>query len=369
MNTMSDVCIIKKDGTLEPFDEQKIVAAVTKSAARVMYKFKAEEYDRIVEWVKSHLLESELKNVPIQTMHNLVESALEDIKPDVAKSYRDYRNYKIDFVKMLDDVYRKAQNIMYIGDKENSNTDSALVATKRSLIYNQLNKELYKKFFLTNDEKQAINDGYIYIHDMSARRDTMNCCLFDMGKVLKGGFEMGNLWYNEPNSLAVAFDVIGDVVLSTASQQYGGFTVPEIDKILAPYAEKSYAKYYNEIKTIMEDMKGNVLSLDDLKYIEQKAMKKICCRMGLVESILGKIDHIVVDLICHSLTDPVGNATLDALFLISVNKVLAFLFHDLGLFLGHGTAHQIAPTHGIARQITHDLHNLFLIYDAAIGRG
>ena len=275
MNTMLGICIIKKDGTLEPFDEQKIVAAVTKSAARVMYKFKAEEYDRIVEWVKSHLLESGLKNVPIQTMHNLVESALEDIKPEVAKSYRDYRNYKIDFVKMLDDVYRKAQNIMYIGDKENSNTDSALVATKRSLIYNQLNKELYKKFFLTNDEKQAINDGYIYIHDMSARRDTMNCCLFDMGKVLKGGFEMGNLWYNEPNSLAVAFDVIGDVVLSTASQQYGGFTVPEIDKILAPYAEKSYAKYYNEIKTIMEDMKGNVLSLDDLKYIEEKAMKKI----------------------------------------------------------------------------------------------
>ena len=44
----------KKDGTLEPFDEQKIVAAVTKSAARVMYKFKAEEYDRIVEWL-SHI--------------------------------------------------------------------------------------------------------------------------------------------------------------------------------------------------------------------------------------------------------------------------------------------------------------------------
>ena len=35
-------------------------------------------------------------------------------------------------------------------------------------------------------------DGYIYIHDMSARRDTMNCCLFDVGNVLKGGFEMGN---------------------------------------------------------------------------------------------------------------------------------------------------------------------------------
>lgn len=53
---------------------------------------------------------------------------------------------------------------------------------------------------------------------------------------------MGNIWYNEPKSLDVAFDVIGDIVLSAASQQYGGFTVPSVDLILEPYAEKSYAK-------------------------------------------------------------------------------------------------------------------------------
>lgn len=136
---------------------------------------------------------------------------------------------------------------MYIGDKENANTDSALVSTKRSLIFNQLNKELYQKFFLTTEEIQACRDGYIYVHDMSARRDTMNCCLFDVQSVLTGGFEMGNIWYNEPKTLDVAFDVIGDIVLSAASQQYGGFTVPSVDLILEPYAEKSYnralAKY------------------------------------------------------------------------------------------------------------------------------
>ena len=70
----------------------------------------------------------------------------------------------------------------------------------------------------------------------------MNCCLFDVKTVLSGGFEMGNLWYNEPKTLAVAFDVIGDIVLSAASQQYGGFTVPEVDKLLAPYAEKTCAQ-------------------------------------------------------------------------------------------------------------------------------
>ena len=179
-------------------------------------------------------------------MHNIVESALDEVNPRVAKSYKDYRNYKQDFVGMLDEIYTKSQAIMYIGDKENSNTDSTLVSTKRSLIFNQLNKELYQKFFMTTEELQACRDGYIYVHDMSARRDTMNCCLFDVAAVLKGGFEMGNVWYNEPKTLDTAFDVIGDIVLSAASQQYGGFTIPEVDKLLAPYAEKSYNMYVNK---------------------------------------------------------------------------------------------------------------------------
>ena len=138
------------------------------------------------------------------------------------------------------------QSIRYIGDKSNANTDSALVATKRSLIFNELNKELYRKFFMNRNELQACKDGYIYIHDQSARLDTMNCCLFDVANVLRGGFEMGNVWYNEPKTLDTAFDVMGDIILSTAAQQYGGFTVPEVDRILAPYAEKSYHKYKEE---------------------------------------------------------------------------------------------------------------------------
>ena len=65
-------------------------------------------------------------------------------------------------------------------------------------------------------------------YDQSARLDTMNCCLFDVASVLSGGFEMGNVWYNEPKTLDTAFDVMGDIILSTAAQQYGGFTVPEV---------------------------------------------------------------------------------------------------------------------------------------------
>ena len=194
--TGSEIKVIKKDGTREDFNIQKVVVAVHKSAERAMIRFSQDEITFICRFVEK----LEDNRIPIFQMHNLVEGALERVNPAVAKSYRDYRNYKQDFVQMLDDVYKKSQSIMYIGDKENSNTDSALVSTKRSLIFNELNKSLYQKFFMTVEELQACRDGYLYIHDMSARRDTMNCCLFDVRSVLSGGFEMGNLWYNEPKS-------------------------------------------------------------------------------------------------------------------------------------------------------------------------
>ena len=234
------VYIIKKDGTKEEFDAQKIVRAVNKSAQRILYTFSQQEIDFICKFATEHVYSLGKTEIPISDMHNIVEGALEKVNPAVAKSYRDYRNYKTDFIHMMDEVYTKSQSIRYIGDKSNANTDSALVATKRSLIFNELNKELYRKFFMNRNELQACKDGYIYIHDQSARLDTMNCCLFDVGNVLKGGFEMGNVWYNEPKTLDTAFDVMGDIVLSTAAQQYGGFTVPSVDLLLEPYAERSY---------------------------------------------------------------------------------------------------------------------------------
>ena len=264
--------VIKKDGTNEEFNVQKIIVAVNKSAARILYKFTDEELKFLCEFAQSKAESLHKEGITIQEMHNIVEGALEAVNPAVAKCYRDYRNYKMDFIHMMDDVYTKSQSIRYIGDKSNANTDSALVATKRSLIFNELNKELYRKFFMTRDELQACKDGYIYIHDQSARLDTMNCCLFNVGDVLSGGFEMGNVWYNEPKTLDTAFDVMGDIILSTAAQQYGGFTVPEVDKILAPYAEKSFRKYKEEYIEYADPAWPDVES-HALRYAQQKVRR------------------------------------------------------------------------------------------------
>ncbi len=289
------VYVIKKDGSKEAFNVQKVITAVGKSAYRALTKFTDAEKRQICQDVIDKVDEMDADKIPIQVMHNIVESALEDVKPVVAKSYRDYRNYKQDFVRMMDDVYKKSQSIMYVGDKENANTDSALVSTKRSLIFNQFNKELYQKFFLTTEEIQACRDGYIYIHDMSARRDTMNCCLFDVENVLSGGFEMGNIWYNEPKSLDVAFDVIGDIVLSAASQQYGGFTVPEVDKILAPYAEKTYQSAIEKYVSLgIDQKKAEEVAIADVEREFEQGFQGWEYKFNTVASSRGDYPFITV---------------------------------------------------------------------------
>lgn len=254
--------VIKKDKTIEPYDDQKVINAVTKSAQRALETLTEEDYRIICNEVFFDLAEndytvddsSEDEFIPVEDIHAAVENTLLDLYPNIGRQYQQYRNYKLDFCHMLDDVYTKSQGIRYIGDVSNANTDSTMISTQRSLIYGQLNKNLYQKFFLNKEENQACNDGYIYIHDMKDRLDGINCCLFDMANVLKDGFEMGNVWYNEPKTLDTAFDVIGDITFGASAQQYGGFTIPQVDKILAPYAEKSYQKYLDEFNNIYLDV-------------------------------------------------------------------------------------------------------------------
>lgn len=275
-NIKDTITILKKDGTIEGFDGQKIVNAVNKSALRMMIIITDEQFEKIVSDVLDIIRKNNFTQIPVSEMHKIMEQVLENFNPVIAKSYKDYRNYKKDFIHMMDKVYEKSQTIRFIGDKDNANTDSALVATKRCLIFNELNRRLYQKFFMTVEEIQACKEGYIYIHDQSARLDTMNCCLADIQNILTGGFEMGNIWYNEPKSLDVAFDVIGDIILSMASQQYGGYTVPELDKILIPYAEKSFNFYYTEyLETIEYDKDVEVIDNETNKKAIAYAMKKV----------------------------------------------------------------------------------------------
>ena len=96
---------------------------------------------------------------------------------------------------------------------------------------------------------------------------------------------------------------------------------------------------------------------------------RIAGRVGFVKSILGEIHHRIVDMVGHLGADAVCHTPRHPFLRIAVGEVFAFLLHHILLLLTHGTAHQIAASHGVAAQILHDLHDLLLINNTAIRGG
>ena len=85
--TKQPVRVIKKDGSTEEFNVQKVINAVGKSAYRALTKFTEAEKRKICQHVIEKVDELESNEIPIPIMHNIVESALEQVKPIVAKSF------------------------------------------------------------------------------------------------------------------------------------------------------------------------------------------------------------------------------------------------------------------------------------------
>ena len=240
------IYIKKKDGTIEVFNEDKVLRGVDKAAERVVSK-RGINREKLLKTVKD-LIDTRYGTIGDVTinytvMNDIVIQALRGLNKDVANTYAEFVNYKDSYSKIFNNILETYDSITFNGDRENSNMNSQLVSTKRILIYNNLSESIYKYFYLSAEELEAINKGYIYIHDKSARLDTFNCCLADVGNVMSGGFTMGNLHYNEPKTLSSAIGVMSDIIMNLSGSQYGGLTISEVDKVLEPYYDKSVAKY------------------------------------------------------------------------------------------------------------------------------
>ena len=263
--------VIKKDNTTEEFIDEKIVDAVKKAAFRCDTLIDDEGLARIVSEVRSRLEGRD--EVSVLELHELVIAVLSAQQhKQVAEAYAEYRYYKTTYARTFEQLRQDADDVLRLGDRENANYDSSLVSTKGSLIKGYLTKSLYKQFYLSGKEKALIERGDIYIHDL---RDMIlgciNCCLFDIGHVLKGGFEMSNVQYSEPKSVLSALQVIGDITLVATAQQFGGFTLPELDKVLLPYVEKSLAAARAKYRDLGldEDTVERVASRDVVRELEQ----------------------------------------------------------------------------------------------------
>lgn len=284
----NEIKVIKKDSTVESWNIEKILSAIEKAEKRANVYIPSRNRWQIVGYIEGTLSNRDL--VTTKELHKMVISALNVYAPEVGKAYQEYRDYKNTYAKAFEAVKTEADTVLLLGDKENANFDSSLISTKGSLIKGYLTKELYKQFYLSKEEKELVKRGDIYIHDL---RDmifnSFNCCLFDIGTVLKGGFEMSNVKYTEPSSVLSALQVIGDITLVATAQQFGGFTLAEIDKVLLPYAKKTYDNAFKKYskQCYLENDESCAMAMGDLKRELEQGFQSLELKLNTVPCSRG----------------------------------------------------------------------------------
>ena len=282
--------VIKKDSTTELFNGNKIIKAIEKTALRCNVELDDTQKGKIVKFVMKRIL----KNVPaggithiyVSELHEEVELALYEFNPELAKEYNSFRGYKKQMKEHFEEMLRDTEQLLHAGDTENANRDSYLIDAQKVMSGEIFSVRNMLDYELPRDASQAHKDGDIYIHDLRDRLyNSINCCLFDMGKVLKGGFTYKGVSYKEPNSIRTACSMLEDVMNSSRLQQYGGWTCSEIDTVLAPYVKKTWVNYY-------EMVSGSDIDADE--FANEMTWKDLVQGMESIEHSLHMVNNTFI---------------------------------------------------------------------------
>lgn len=266
----------KKNKQAEDFKPEKIKKAIELANGRCINPLSNMDIERVVLSIAIDVKRKDLDradSISVDEIHDLVIKHLKEYSPVVAEEYSNYRNYKKRFNRTFVNVMESTKEILSNGDKENANKDSSLISTQKELISGVVSKSMTLDYELREEWSKAHKSGALQIHDLADYIfNSFNCCLFDMATLLKDGFVINGIKKKEPNSIKTAISVMSDVILSASSQQFGGFTVPEVDTTLAPYVKKSYDKYKKMIKAKLPKIEDEALDkwVDELVYADLK---------------------------------------------------------------------------------------------------
>ncbi len=243
-----DKLVIKRDGTKVPFNSVLITNAVFQATVD-NGKPTRNLAQTVTKKVEDTLKSVDSKEISVNEIQSIVESALMAVDKDVARAYIDYRTRR--------DVAREQQTPLHsqimglIGGTnkdvidENANKDGRVLHTQRDLLAGIVAKHYGLNFVLPRNVAAAHIDGDIHYHDLdySPFFPITNCCLVNIPYMFENGFRMGAAEIETPKSIATAAALVAQVIAQVSSSQYGGTTIGDIDIALEPYVKASFEKH------------------------------------------------------------------------------------------------------------------------------
>ena len=232
--------VVKRDGRIVGFNEQKIAAAIRKA----MITTTEGEDEVLIGQIADRISMRGKSQMTVEDIQDLVENELmKSARKDVAKAYIKYRNARSVARKAKTrDIFLEIINIKNNDvTRENANMNADTPAGMMMKFSSETTKPFVDDYLLSEEVRDAVRGNYLHIHDKDYYpTKSLTCVQHPLDKILQNGFQAGH-GESRPAKRIETASILGCISMETAqNEMHGGQAIPAFDFYLAPYVRYSY---------------------------------------------------------------------------------------------------------------------------------
>ena len=270
----AEICIIKRDGKREDFSISKIKNAIGKAFHATGINNEEKLIADITMRVISNFTSS---TISVEEIQDLVENELMKVRPEVAKKYIIYREWrnterdrKTQMKHIMDGIVAIDKNDVNLS---NANMSSHTPAGQMMTFASEVTKDYTYKYLLPKKFAEAHQLGDIHIHDLDYYpTKTTTCIQYDLDDLFERGFRTKNGSIRTPQSIQ-SYATLATIIFQTnQNEQHGGQAIPAFDFFMAKGVRKTHLKHLQTLTDFYREVEGKEPNEDALKKIEEKAL-------------------------------------------------------------------------------------------------
>lgn len=261
--------VVKRDGRIVGFNEQKIMAAVRKA---MLHTDKGED-ERLVQQIADRIGFAGKPQMTVEDIQNQVEMELmKSSRKDVARAYIAYRNQRSVARKAKTrDVFLEIINVKNNDiTRENANMNADTPAGMMMKFSSETTKPFVDDYLLSEESREAVRQNRLHIHDKDYYpTKSLTCCQHPLDHILERGFSAGHGSSRAAKRIETA-SVLACISLETAqNEMHGGQAIPAFDFYLAPYVRSSFVEELKALENLTGESYAHLYNKEIDDYLKK----------------------------------------------------------------------------------------------------
>ena len=270
--------IIKRNGSEEDFNIEKIINAVKKANGSGEHKFLTDEQIEDVADYVEYKCNKIKRAVSVEEIQDMVEDQLMSKGAfELARRYVRYR-YNRSLVRKANTTDNRILSLIECNNEEvkqeNSNKNPTVNSVQRDYMAGEVSRDLTRRMLLPADIVEADKEGIIHFHDSDYFAQHMhNCDLVNLEDMLQNGTVISDTLIERPHSFSTACNIATQIIAQVASNQYGGQSISLAH--LAPFVQVSREKIRRETLAEIEELGVHPTEKKINDIVEQRLRKEV----------------------------------------------------------------------------------------------